>query len=217
MKKMILFFLMWFIFEQCYALSYGGCDYSTVARMKAIVNNINISYDYKIVNDEAYFSVTLNNLTNDIYFYDNETEKTYYYSNTSNGEITINNYTSSGRYRFYSNNLNCKGIELGSKYYKFPEYNHFFSDPLCADIPNYTLCQKWVSVNYSRYEFEKMVEEYKSDNEDIVEEGTIIYEKTIVDKIVELYVNYYYYYLGGIIIILTPIIIIYNRKNRFKL
>lgn len=217
MKKVILLLLISFSFINCNALSYGGCDYSTVSRMKSIISNINLSYDYKIVNNEAYFSVTLTNLTNDLYFYDTTKEKSYYYNNTNQGEITIYDYTSSGSYKFYSNNPSCKGIYLGSKYYTFPKYNLYYGDPLCSDVPNYSLCQKWQPVNYSRDEFEEKILEYKNSKEDTEEELVIEYEKTIIDKIVDIYVKYYYYFLGGIIILLTPIIVISNRKDRFKL
>ena len=68
MKKIILFLLINFFPFYISALTYGGCDYSDVARMKSIVTNINLSYDYKIIDNEAYFDVTLSNLTKDIYF-----------------------------------------------------------------------------------------------------------------------------------------------------
>lgn len=217
MKKLILFLIISFSFINSFALTYGGCDYSTVSRMKSIVSNINISYDYSIINNEAYFNVTINNLTDDIYFYDTVTRRNYYYSDTNNGEITIYNYTNSGSYKFYSNNSSCLNVSLGNKYYKFPEYNYYYGDPLCSNIPNYSLCQKWGNVSYSRAEFEQMVNEYKNTKEEVEEEIVIEYEKTIIDKIVELYINYYYYFFGSIILILTPIIIVSNRKNRFKL
>ena len=217
MKKVILFLIIGFVFINCSALNYGGCDYSVVSRMKSIVSNINMVYDYKIINNEVYFSVTLTNLTDDIYFYDSQKQRNYYYSDTNNGEITIYDYITSGSYKFYSNNASCKGINLGSKFYKFPEYNVFYTDSLCSDIPNYSLCQKWVNVNYSRSEFEYKVLEYKNSKQKIEDEIYIEYEKNIIDKIVEIYVKYYYYFLGSIIILLILIIIISDKKNKFKL
>lgn len=218
MKKIILFFLSIFLFINSSALTYGGCDYSTVSRMKSIVSNINISYDYKMVNNEVSFSVTLNNLTNDIYFYDTNTHKTYYYSNTNNGELTINNYSGySGNYKFYSNNNNCRGISLGTKYYSFPSYNKYYNHSFCLDVPNYSLCQKWANVNYSQEEFEKMILDYMNKEGEVEEEIIIEYEKTFLDEIVEFYVKYYYIILGILILVCTTIIIIYNKKNRFNL
>ena len=217
MKK-ILLLLFCFSFIDVFALTYGGCDYSVVSRMKSMVTNINLSYDYKIVDNEALFSVTINNLTDEMYFYDTVTNKYYYYRDSNNGEITINNYkVNSGTYKFYSNLDACHGISLGNKYYTFPKYNKYYVHELCSDISNYSLCQKWSDVNYSEEEFKKMVLEYKNQIEEPDEEAVVNIEKTITDKIIEIYINYYYYFLGAIILICSVTIIINNRKNKFKL
>ena len=219
MKKILLFLLIGFAFINCSALTYRGCDYSTVSRMKSIVSNINVSYDYTIIDNEPHFNVTINNLTNDIYFLDTTTGKNYYYSDTNNGEITIYDYNrTSGRYKFYSNIGDCYGISLGTKYFDFPIYNRYYNHELCSDVPNYSLCQKWVNVNYSEEEFEKLVFDYKNSKNNVEEEKIQIeYEKNIIDIIVDLYINYYYYFLIGLILICTTIIIVNNKKNRFKL
>lgn len=219
MKKNILFLLISFFTFSVSALTYGGCDYSDVSRMKSIVTNINLSYDYKIVNNESYFDVTLNNLTEDIYFYDTVTEKKYYYSDTDNGEITIPNYKiTSGSYKFYSAKSSCYGVSLGSKYYNFPVYNKYYNDPLCKDIPNYSLCQKWGYVNYSQDEFEKMISEYKNSNSEENDSNVKVeYKKTFVEIIIDIYIKYYYYFLGGLILICSLVIIVNNRRNQFKL
>lgn len=220
MKKVILFLIVSFSFVALSsALTYSGCDYSAVSRMKSIVSNINLSYDYKIIDNEAYFDVKLNNLTEDIYFYDTVNDKNYYYSDTINGEIIISGYKiNSGSYKFYSNLSECYGISLGTKYYKFPVYNKYYGDPLCTDIPNYSLCQKWSYVNYSQEEFEQKVFEYRNSKTiDDEKEINIEYKKTFVDIIIEIYIKYYYYFLGGLILICSAIIIVKNKKDRFKL
>lgn len=219
MKKIILFLLINLYCFPVFSLTYGGCNYSDVSRMKSIVTNINLSYDYKIINNEAYFDVTLSNLTKDIYFYDTTTEKKYYYSDTNNGEIVITNYkVTSGSYKFYSANNECNGVSLGTKYYNFPVYNKYYHNPLCADIPNYSLCQKWGYVNYSEDEFEQMVYEYKN-SETLEENDNVVveYQKTFLEKIIDVYVNYYYVFLCLLILICSIIIIINNKKNYFKL
>ena len=59
MKKkacLILLFLFFSLFNiKASALTYGGCAYSDVARLKAFVSNINISYDYYIQNNMDMF------------------------------------------------------------------------------------------------------------------------------------------------------------------
>ena len=217
MKK-ILFLLICLFGSSVSVLSYGTCDYFEISRMKSLVTNINLSYDYKIIDNEVYFDVTLNNLTNDIYFYDTVTQKNYYYSDTINGEITITNYkTNSGSYKFYSNASGCYGNSLGTKYYEFPVYNKYYNDPLCQDIPNYSLCQKWGYVSYSYDEFEKMVNEYKTVIPDEEEKNVVEHKKTFLEKLVDIYIDYYYYFLGGLILLCSVVIVINNKKNSFKL
>ena len=219
MKKIVFLCILSFLIFDIQALNYGGCDYSTVSRMKSIIKNINISYDYDIIENEANFHITINNLTDDIYFEDSVSGKNYYYKDTIDGEITFYNYkVNSGNFSFYSNKKECYGLSLGKKYYSLPSYNKFFSHALCSDIHDYKLCKKWGYFNYSEDEFIKLVSEYKEKN--VIEEHQkeeFVYQKTLFDKIAEFYINNYYYLLGGVIIICVTLIFINNRKNRFKL
>ena len=219
-KKLFILIILLILKMDVSALTYAGCDYSLVSKMKSFVTNINISYDYHIVNDRAYFDVTINNIVPNMYFVDTYTDKTYTYNDTNNGEITIKDYTnSSGSYKFYSAISECNGIALGTKYYKFPTYNTYYASESCKDIPNFSLCQKWVSVNYSSTEFERLVSEYKDslNPDDDSKEELIEHESTFFDKVINIYINNYYYFLGGIIIICGIIMIINRRSNRFKL
>ena len=202
------------------ALTYGGCDYTTVANLKKLVNNVNVSYSYEIINNEAYFSVTLNNIPEGAYFKDNYLNKTYHYSDTNNGELTINGYNliKDGNYTFYTDNDTCRDIKLGSKYYKFPIYNTRMNDESCKDIPNFYMCKKWITKYYSDDEFESKIEEYKKNlNETEEFKKNIIYKKDFLSKFMEFYIKYYYIFLPIIIIICIIVITISNRKNKFKL
>lgn len=219
-KKIIIALILLFVCnEKINGLTYRGCDSSTISRLKSFVSNINLSYEYRIDNNITYFNVTVSNIPNGTYFIDTKTSKTYYYSDTNNGELIIRDYTGeSGSYKFYSNVGECKGILLGVKYYKFPIYNIYYKHKLCSDVPNFRLCQKWVDKIYPLYQFENQIQEYKSNlNKDDINEGTIVYEKNLFSKIVEFYVKYYYLILGVIIIACWLIIIINKRKNSFKL
>lgn len=219
MKKIILFLIISLSFINCSALNYKGCDYSVVANMKSMINNVNISYNYKIIDNSAYFDITINNLTNDIYFYDRVSDRNYFYSDTNNGEITLYNFRSgTGNFKFYSNVGDCFGISLGSKYYKLPTYNIYYGHELCKNIPNYSLCKKWGYVGYSEEEFKQYVLDYINGNNTQDEEKTIVeYEKSFFDKIVDVYINYYYYFFITLILMCVIIAIIYNKKNKFDL
>lgn len=222
-KIVYLFFIIsisLFVGTNTKALTYGGCEYSQISRLKSFVSNINFSYDYYIDNDNVYFNITLTNLVPGIYFIDSTTNKKYSYYDSVNGEITITGYNvSNGNYKFYTELNECYGVKLGNRYYKFPKYNRHYNDPLCKENTNYSLCQKWVSVTYSRDEFEAMINKYKNTEQENNEKDDteIIYKQTYLDKVVEFYVDYYYILLGGIIIICITIMIISSRRNRFDI
>jgi len=218
MKKILfLIILMHCFIANASALSYGGCDYSVISRLKSLVTNVNTTYDYRNENGIIYFDLTITNITPEMYFYNNYTRKNYTYSDTNNGEITIYGLMNSGTLKFYSNVSECNGINLGTKYYKFPTYNQYHTSELCKDIQNYSLCQKWADVNYSRSEFQEKVEEYKKSKENIEEEIEVQYSKSLLDIILEFYINYYYIVLGLIILVCGTIIIVKSRNNKFDL
>lgn len=219
-KKLIIVIIILILKIDVNALTYGGCDYSSVSRMRSLVSNINISYDYHIIDNMPYFDVTLTNITPDLYFIDSYSNVTYTYDNTSNGEITIYNYrNASGKYKFYSALSSCYGTSVGSKYYSFPTYNPYYTSEYCEGIPNFSLCQKWVNVNYSSREFEELVSKYKESliKNDDSDEELIEYKSNLLNKVIQIYVNYYYYFLGAIILICGIIIIINKKNDRFKL
>ncbi len=221
MKRKIIFLLvLMFIMKlNASALTYGGCEYSTISRLKSLVTNVNISYSYHMEGNEPYFDVTLTNITPDMYFKDTLTNTIYNYDNTNNGEITITNYKGySGSYKFYSTNGACYGISLGTKYYKFPSYNNYYTDEQCADIKNYSLCQKWVNVNYNYDEFSKLIAEYKESlNAKDDDELDVEYNNGLLNTIISFYTKYYYLILIGIILICSVIIFINRRRNKFDL
>lgn len=223
MKKNIIYILLLISLLFCLkmevkSLTYGGCEYSDVSRLKSIVSNINITYDYYILDNNAYFNITLTNITPDIYFVDSQTGITYNYSNTTDGEITINNYKSkTGNYKFYSALNECYGVKLSNKYYKLPTYNVYYTDDLCQKNQNNSLCQKWANVTYSYSEFKNLIEKYNEKNAEEKEKVNVIYEKTYLDLIVNFYTKYYYFILIGIIVVCVVIMIINKRKNRFDI
>lgn len=225
MKKKIiyvLFFAMLLFFSNncvC-AYTYGGCEYSEIARLKSIVSNINLSYDYYIYENTPYFTVTISNIVPGLYFVDSKTEKKYNYTNSIDGEITINGYTSiGGTYNFYSDLTGCKKVKLGSKYYSFPYYNSYYTSDICLKNQTYSLCKKWTKVNITYEELSKKINEYNQQKNKIEDsdQGSIVYNKTILDYFVEFYVEYYYIMLIGIILLCVTAMIITKRKNRFDI
>ena len=218
-KILFLLIVLLFLNNKTKALTYGGCEYSTISNLKALINNINLSYTYEIKDNNAYFNITLNNIPDNVYFYDSYDNRKYTHNDVKNGEITINSYKNiqSGRFVFYTDNGLCDDIKLGSKYYKFPIYNTRYKSEKCNSLQEYYLCKKWISKYYTDEEFEKKISEYLAEKIEDKGQQKIIYEKNLITKIVEFYVKYYYYLLPVIIVIFTLIMYISNKKSNFKL
>lgn len=223
MKKNIIFVtvtigLFFSFINEGKTLTFGGCEYSKIARLKSLVSNMNLSYDYYLDNNEAYFNITVSNMAPDIYFVDSQTGIIYTYANSVDGEIVINGYkNSAGNYKFYSAISECYGIKLGSKYYNFPVYNYYYDTPICKENRNFSLCQRWVKVTYSYSELKKVVNEFNKKKEMLEEtkQPNIEYKQTYLDLIIKIYIKYYYFILLGIIFICVVIMYISNKKNRF--
>lgn len=217
MKKKIMFLLIsiFISISNIYAFTYSGCDYSTVAKIKSLVTNVNISYDYHIEGNYVTFDVTLVNITPGMSFTDTLTRKKYTYADTNNGEITISGYSGeSGSYKFYSTISGCEKILYGTKYYSFPIYNEYYTDPLCKE--EYPICKKWVKSKITHQEFTNAIKEYtkpKLEEQKQEQENNV---KGLFDYIIDFYVKYYYIILLLIIITCSSIIYIKRKKDRFK-
>jgi hypothetical protein len=220
-KHIILLITLFFAFSyKCMSLTYGGCEYSQISRLKSLVSNVNLSYDYNVINNTVYFNVTINNLVPEVYFIDSHTGKTYYYSDSLDGEIVIKNYQNiSGDYKFYSALNQCYGVKLGNKYYTFPSYNYHYETTLCQENKNFSLCQKWIKVNYTYDELKEIIDEYNEKKNFIDEDQKIDteYKETYLDILVKIYIKYYYFILIGIIVICVILMIINKKKNSFDL
>ena len=216
-KKIILvLFILLFCKTKAYALSYGGCDVNDVARMKQLVNNVNISYNYRIVNNEALFDVTLSNVTWDMYVHNSYTNRVYY-TNPS-GEIIIYGIKDKkDSFRFYSNRNECRGILLGTKYLTFPIYNKFFTNDICKDMIGFSYCNKWVPKEYTYSEVESAIKKYKESIDDDSKPTKEIHNKTFWESLLDFYVNYYIIVLLAIIVTGIIIIYTYNKKSQFKI
>lgn len=212
MKKLLFLLLL------CIPIKYidAKCLYSDLAELKKIASNVNESYEYKIIDNKAYFDVTLTNLTDDIYFVDTTNNKVY---KNNNSEITLKNYRSGQTivYNFYSSNLDCQDTVLYTIRIVLPQYNIFYNDPICVGAKEYSLCQRWYGNNLSYNTFLDKVNQYKEnkkENDNNLEiEPEEIDNNNLLHYIINFLTNYYYVILiifCGIFIIVSYI---RNKKN----
>lgn len=223
MKKLICLFFFSILLMPSYVLAVSNkdCSFTLLSDLKKIANNVDISYEYHIVDDEVSFDVTIANITEDIYFKLFGSNISYHYSDTDNGVITFKNYVSGvHKFAFYSENSECANERLSIRTVDLPYYNKYYDYDICSNVPNYKLCQKWVKYDGTFENFSNSVKKYiksleKKENVDDIK------ELNFFDKIVCFVLNYYYLILpiGALLIIgiLRLIRFIKFRRNRFDI
>ena len=218
MKKIWLFILMLILPVSVFARANTKCDYSLVSKLKKYASNVNIIYDYKIENNEAIFTVTINNLVPEIYILDEVTGTSYYYDNTNNGELVIPGIKNVKKlkYKVLSRNGECANELLLTHYITLPVYNKFSTDPLCEGIENYKLCYTFLDTDITYEEFKKKVEAYKNKEEEKPDEEKVkTTKKSDWDKFLDFMLKYGVYIVALLAILITFISVRRSRKNQF--
>ena len=218
MKKIYLFILMLVLPISVFARAKTGCDYSVLSKLKKYASNVNIAYDYKIVDNEAYFTITINNLVPDIYVLDESTGKTYNYSSSNNGELVISDIhgVKNLKIKIMSSNPICNNKLLLTSYLTLPVYNKYSTDSLCDGLDNYKLCYTFLDTSLTYDEFKESVEAYRN-RKPAEEEEPVVKEhvKTEWEKFLDFMIKYGIYIMAGLAIIITIISIRINKKNKF--
>ena len=145
-------------------VTHAECDYQRTADLSRIANNVQFSYTYDL-SEGLTFTIYVTNLTNDIYVVDaygnrfsGVGEKSLVYSSSDvigfqNGDQVA--------FTFYSNDNNCKGTEITTKYVNFPQYNGYSRLEACQQHPDFRYCQMWMDTSYLTYDqFEKDLNEF---------------------------------------------------------
>lgn len=215
MKKVLstlIFIISFFIFLPT---SNASCTYKRLSDLKKLASNVNVTYTYNIVNNKATFDIRFANLTSDIYLYDTFNDKKY----IAIGEITLKNFTDGAKYRFFinSNDKDCKDDSLITKYVTLPKYNIFYGDEICKGIEDYALCQKWGSFNVEVYsDYITQIKKYKASLVEKEDVKVTEKEETVIEKVVDFFINYYIFILPAIIIICSILIVYLARKDKFN-
>lgn len=219
LNKIFLFILMCF---PTVSFAREICEYEVQTRLQRIASNIATSYSYNEVFEEGEqfstvtFDVVLSNTHKDVYIIDEQTQQTYY--NNSISEITIAKQKPGKYLRFavYGNVKGCYDQNLTTLYVTLPSFNKYYSDPLCRNIPDYSLCNKWSKIDLSYKDFEKKINKYLQDA--MKKEETItIGDLTLFEKIIGFLAKYSFVIFGSIIIICAGLIIYLNKKDDFDL
>ena len=185
------------------------CDNADVIRLQKLAKNITTSYDYVENNSSVQFSITFENVSNELYLKNSSSGEEFY----GDGEFTLNNYSAGENYKFEvrSTNALCNTKALSYIYVNLPPYNPYYNDPICNGV-SYKYCNKWQKNTLSYDEFVQDVTNYKNSLITIYETSQQI--KGLFDYIVEFYANYYFIILPVLILFSVIGITVYTKKNR---
>ena len=170
-----------------------------------------------------YFQVNILNLTENIYVevkndQNNETTK-YYYNNSQDGKIAIDwlNLENVAKFTITVKSTDASGCTdrtLKTLNLTLPRYNEYYEYSLCQSIPDYYLCQKYVTFDEVKlgYFTKKVYEEIDKKNQKEIEKNLKWYEKAwnfIKDHKVA-------FITGGVIIVAAgaTITVVIIRKRR---
>lgn len=192
----------------------AACSSQEKARLKKIVSNINISYDYEITGNDAFFSVKFSNLNPELYF-KNPSGNIHQIYSLENNELVLYNYADGGSYNFKFYGVNsCSGEEIGNLYVTLPSYNPLYQLSVCDNAKEYKLCQKWVKHSLNRIEFEKKVNEYKNSN-GIIDDSEINKQISVIDFAMSFIKMYGLYIVIVIVVIIFVVKFIRYKKDSF--
>ena len=212
MRNKLLFILLLLMFPlSCKAYE---CSYAEQARLRKLASNIQTNYDYKEVNGNISFDITLSNLNNDLYIYDDATGKSYYPNGRS--EITLSGYTSGEKvkYRIFTTKSNCISTYLNIKYVNLPDYNRYYNDPICSG-KKYNICNKWTKVSMTYEDFVKKINELDNVSNETPKEETLENTNWLDYAVTFIYDNYIY--IGaGLVLFFILIELLKRRKNSFN-
>lgn len=207
-RKKIYFFILIIILVMPIS-SKAACSIEEKAKLKQIVSNVNMSYNYEIKNNSAVFSIKFNNVNSQIYFKDKNGNS--YYGN-ENGEVILYNYNSGKSYSFdFYGTQSCMSESVGKLYTTLPTYNPYYKLNVCDDAKEYKLCQKWVSHSLGRNEFIEKVNEYKNVIKNKIDDSDIDKKISVIDFTLS-FIRMY----GIYILIVVSILIITIKYIRYK-
>ena len=221
-KFKYLFFTLLLFFIFFINVDADTCDSNDIKRLKEITKNVNVSYtlDDRVGEDEYQtynkFYLEISGITNEIYFYfdntknnniyDDEDELIIYdYSKTDNGTIVLDGY-SSGNYEIVIASSECGDILRNVKI-KIPTFNKYSLDDRCKeDKYSYLdICDPW---------YDKAIYIDPIDLDKYFGESN----KTLLSNLLYILKQYYYFTIIGVIMLILIIVLLFKlHKKRWSL
>lgn len=227
----IVFVLALFIVgRNVYAAS---CSLEEKTELRTMASNVSVSYvpvDKLMSNDEGdyyeyYLDVKIFNINSylRVEVIDNSNHNQYYLDVNDvglDGAITMrqrdNEIVKNLTFNIYGASNDCYSTALRTVKLTLPKFNYYSERAICEDIPEFYLCQKYVTYDIDSATFIENVQEYKEKYENQKEnEGEENGDGSAVSKAIS-NVSKYRYIIAGVIVaagIVATIIIVKKKRS----
>lgn len=154
-------------------------DLKQLARMIEITPLLNAE---KNEWNDYYYEISILNWNENFYIIDSLGNKFYKNDNSDDEVYGLYQPGTVGTFNVYARRgTTCAFEHLATIRVSFPNYNHYYTSPLCEGIEEFYLCQRTYGGKIESYEwFEKQIKEYK---ESLEEEEPQVKELTVLEKI----------------------------------
>ena len=199
-------------------ITHAECDYQRLAELSRIASNVQFNYTYDL-SQGLTFTLYVTNLTNDIYVIDEYGNR---FSGTGEKSLLYSAADVSGfqngdqvAFKFYSNDNNCKGAEIVTKYVSFPQYNSYSRLDICKQYPDFKYCQMWIDTSFLDYDtFEKELNAFQTKKTVVSEEPKESIYDTIKNFFSQPYIIVGLFIAIGLIVFRVFILILEKRKYK---
>lgn len=191
----------------------AACSTTELARLKKMAANITSDYTYQQSENHVSFVINIRNVRPEIYIYDFIKRASYY-----NDATTWNN--ESGKtmtYMVRARGGACAEQTLYTFYINLPQYNRFYTKPICDNAREYNLCDKWYNNNdTSEKVFTEKVQTFIDKRNRTIEEEEQKEEMTWQEALFLFVEKYYLYILIPLVVVPGAALLILKRKQASK-
>ncbi len=214
MKRILVAFVIFLSFS---VNLNAECSYSDIVELNTLASHVNYSYEYNSLKQE--FSVTFNNVTNQLKF---ESLNTTF--EPVNNNVVISGFEGQTLYVeiLGSNNSNCSNKLLRTINVALPYENNYYNSSYCKGYMDLPICNtRFLSYDITFETFQGILNKQKGPEqpkEEEPEEEPEIVEESIIDFVIDFLKKYW---LEGSILIGSSLITflignyIYN-KTKYK-
>lgn len=217
--KRIIIILVLTIFMFPISIKAYECSNADRERLQKLASNVSYILEEVDYENNIYFDVIFTGVSDEIKIYSDDKNVSYFNLSTEYISETESVRLSLGKTYIFE--IKSKDVCFFETFRTItvntPIYNIYYNDPICDNVKDYSLCQKWhdnSSITYD--EFVQKVNNYKSNNNKIndIINNNKDEEKDMYILFFNYYQKYYWYCLTGMILILVLLIYLWIKQNK---